>query len=110
MLKKPQRYVTILEEEDESGDPEDNKNRDPDYNPFFDKGTLFQDPRRTHEEATQAPPKKEENIACNSMQKLLEDKGYPFKKINEDVYKSDGYVEENWYEPKGNDSLQYHSS
>ena len=28
--------------------------------------------------------RKEESIASNSMEKLLEDKGHPFKKINED--------------------------
>ena len=35
----------------------------------------------------------------------MEDEGYPFKKINEVVYESDGYVEEDWYELRGTDSL-----
>lgn len=46
----------------------------------------------THEEAMQAPKiKEEESVACNSVEKLLEDEGYPFKKINEDMYQSDGF-------------------
>ena len=53
---------------------------------------------------------KEENIASNSTKKPLEDKQCPFKKISEDVYEWDGYVKEDWYKPRGIDSLHYHYS
>ena len=39
------------------------------------------------------------------MEKLLDDEGYLFKKTSEDVYESDGYVEEDWYELRGTDSV-----
>ena len=74
--KKLKRYIMVSEEEDKSGEQEDDKDRDPDYNPFFDEDTLFWDPRRTHEEATQDPMKKEESVTSNSAEKLLEDEGY----------------------------------
>ena len=54
--------------------------------------------------------KKEQSIASNSVEKLFEDEGYPFKMVNEDVHKSNGYVEEGWYEPRGTDSLWDHYS
>lgn len=53
---------------------------------------------------------KVESIASHPMEKALEEKGYPFKKINEDVYESDGYVEEDWYEPWGTYNLHYRYS
>lgn len=40
-LKKLKRYIMVSEEEDKSGEQEDDKDRDPDYNPFFDEDTLF---------------------------------------------------------------------
>ena len=49
---------------------------------------------------------KEESIVSNSSRKALEDEGYPFKKIKED----DGFGEDDWYEPRGTDSLRYHYS
>lgn len=81
-LKKAKRYVIISKEKDELGEQEDDENWDPDYNPFFDQDTLFWDPRRAYEEATRSPKKTEESVAFNSAEKLLEDEGYPFKKIN----------------------------
>ena len=48
--------------------------------------------------------KKEEIVMSNSTEKLLKDEGYPFKKINEELYDSDGLVEEDWYEPRGTNS------
>lgn len=85
-LKKPKRYIIVSEKEDESGETEDDKGQDPNYNLFFDEDTLFQDPRRTHKKATQDLMKKEESVASNSTEKLLEDEGYSFKKVNQDVY------------------------
>ena len=51
--------------------------------------------------------KKKESIASYTEEKLPEDEGYPFEKINEDVYKSDGFVESECYELRGTDSLRY---
>ena len=38
------RYTIVLEEEDELGELEDDQDWDTNYNPFFDKKTLFQEP------------------------------------------------------------------
>ena len=46
---------------------------------------------------------KEESIMSNSTKKALEDEGYPFKKISKDV--DDGFVEDDWYELRGTNSL-----
>ena len=54
--------------------------------------------------------KKEESAASSSAHKSLEDEGYSFKRINENVYESDGFVEEDWYKPTGTDSLWYYYS
>lgn len=56
------------------------------------------------------PKKEEEGVLSTSTEKLLEDERYPLKKISEDVNKSDGYMEEDWYEPRGTNSLRYHYS
>ena len=40
-LKKPKRYMIISEEEDESGEPEEDKDWDTDYNQFFHENILF---------------------------------------------------------------------
>ena len=56
---------------------------------------------------SQGELEKEESIAIASTEKLLEDEGYTFKKISKGVYESDGYVEKEWYEPRGPDSLLY---
>ena len=94
-VKKPKRYAVILDEREEPGEREDNRDQDLDYNPFFDE-TLFGDPQKTREEVAQDPKvKKEESSAFNSEEKLLEDEGYPFKRVTEDVYELDGYVEKN---------------
>lgn len=53
---------------------------------------------------------RQKSVASNSIEKLLEDEGYLFKKISEDVYELDGYVEEDWYELRGTNSLQYYYS
>lgn len=52
--------------------------------------------------------KEEESVESTFAEKLMEDKGYAFKKIGKDVYKSHRYVEKDWYEPKGTDSIWYH--
>ena len=85
--------------------PENDKNRDPDYNPFFkDYDDLIRDPRRKWEEAARSPNmKREESTGSNAEYKPLE---APFKEVNED----DGFVEDNWYKPRGLDSLGYHHS
>ena len=100
--KKPKRYVIMSDEEEELSQPEDDPSRDPDYNPFFDEPLFGDLKRRTHEEATSGPKmKEEESTGSNSKQKLLK---APFKEINED----DRFVEDDWYKPRGPDSLRYH--
>ena len=47
--------------------------------------------------------KKKESTGSNSEEKLL--KG-AFKEMNED----DGFAGDDWYEPRGTDSLKYHYS
>ena len=74
----------------------------------FDEDTLFRDPQKTHEEATQDHKIKKESIASNSEVKPLGDEEYPFKRINEDIYESNGFMEGDLYEPRGIDSLRYH--
>ena len=49
---------------------------------------------------------KEESITFNSAKKALEDEGYPFERINE--YGDHGFVEDDWYEPRGTDSPRCH--
>lgn len=101
-LKKPKRYVVVLDEEEEPGELEDDQDWDLDYNPFFNE-SLFRDSRRTREEAAEGPKvKKEESIMSNSIEKALEDAGYPFKKINED----DVFVEDDQYELRNTNSLR----
>ena len=51
---------------------------------------------------------KDENIAFNTATKVVEDKGYTFRRINEDV--DDGFVEDNWQKPRGTNNLKYHYS
>ena len=52
-LKKPKRYIIVLDEEEERGEPEDDKNWDPDYNPFF--MTLYLEiPRRSRRQLCEA--------------------------------------------------------
>lgn len=96
----------MSDEEEEPGELEDDKNWDPYYNPFFDE-PLFGDPRKTHKEAAGGPSvKKEESVASNTEEKPFEEIGQPFEEVNEDY----GFVEGNWYEPRGTDSLRYHYS
>ena len=52
--------------------------------------------------------KKKKNTASNSEEKPPKDEGYPFKKVNEDMYKSNVFVESEWYELRSIDSLRYH--
>ena len=47
--------------------------------------------------------KKEESIGSNDENEPLK---APFKEVNKD----DGFVEDDWYEPRGPDSLPYHYS
>ena len=88
-LKKTRRYVIILDEEEEPGTPEDDKTRDPDYNPFFkDDDDLFRYPKKKQEEAAKDPRvRKEESTGSNDEDKPLK---APFKEVNED----DGFVED----------------
>ena len=104
-LKKARRYVIVSDEEEEPDTPKDDKTKDPDYNPFFkDDDDLFRDPRRKQKEAARDPRvKEEESIGSNAEDKPLK---APFKEVNED----DGFVEEDWYEPRGPESLPYHYS
>ena len=105
-LKKPRRYVIVSDEEEEPDTPKDDKTRDPDYNPFFkDDNDLFRDPRKKREEAARSPEMiKEESIGSNAEEKPPEPIRQPFK----DIHGDDGYVEDDWYEPRGPDSLRYH--
>ena len=105
-LKKSKQYVIVSDEEEEPDTPEDDKARDPDYNPFFDNyDDLIRDPRkRTRKEAARDPRvKEEESVGSNAENEPLK---APFKEVNED----DGFVEDDWYEPRGPDSLPYHYS
>ena len=104
-LKKARRYVIVSDEEEEPDTPEDDKTRDPDYNPFFkDDEELFRYPKRKQEEVARDPRvKKEESIGSNEENEPLK---APFKEVNED----DGFVEDDWYKPRGPDSLPYHYS
>ena len=53
--KRLKRYIIVSDEKKkEPGEPKDNQEWDPDYNPFFD-GPLFQDPRKTYKKAIQDP-------------------------------------------------------
>ena len=103
--KKTKWYVIKSEEEDESGEQEDAKDLDPNYNLFFYEETLFWDPQRTQEAKKGLKMKKKESVASNSMERALDNEGYPFKKIIEDVYECDGYAEEDRLEPKDTNSL-----
>ena len=104
-LKRSKRYVIVSDEEEELDTPEDDKNRDPDYNPFFKNyDDLIQDLRRKQEEAARDPRvKKEESTRSNDEEKPLK---APFKEVNEDEF----FVEDDWYEPRGLDSLEYYYS
>lgn len=50
--------------------------------------------------------KKEESIGSNSEQKPPKEIGQPFEEVYEDV----AFVENDWYELRGIDSLRYHYS
>ena len=105
-LKKSKRYAIVSDEEEEPDTPEDDKNQDPDYNPFFKNyDDLIRDRRkRIRKEAARDPRvKEEESIGSNAEDEPLQ---APFKEVNED----DGFVEDDWYEPRGPDSLPYHYS
>lgn len=54
--------------------------------------------------------KKEESIASNSEEKPIEDEGYSFKRVTEDVYKLDGYIVGDCYKPRGIKSFNYRYS
>ena len=49
---------------------------------------------------------KEESTRSNSKEKPPEEIGQPFKEVNED----DGFVENDWYDPRGINSLRYYYS
>ena len=102
-LKKARRYVIVSDEEEELDTLEDDKNRDPDYNPFFkDDNDLFRDPRRKREEAAENQEMiKEESVGSNAEEKPPEPIRQPFKGIHGD----DGFVEDDWYEPRGTRQL-----
>lgn len=105
-LKRPKHYVIVSDMEEEPSEPEDDRNQDPDYNPFFDE-PLFRDLKKTHKKVARGPSvKKEESIVSNAEEKPLKRIGQPFKEVNEDV----GFVEDDWYELRGADSLRYHYS
>lgn len=90
----------MSDEEEELGEPEDDKNQDLDCNPFFD-GTLFKDPKKKQKEVVKKPSvKKEESTGSTSEEKPL--KG-PFKEVNED----DEFLKDDWYEPRGTGCLRY---
>ena len=105
-VKKTRRYEIVSDEEEESGTPEDDKTKDSDYNPFFKNyEDMFRDPRKKREEAARSPEMtKEESIGSNAEEKPPEPIKQPFK----DIHGDDGYVEDDWYEPRGPDSLRYH--
>lgn len=48
--------------------------------------------------------RKEESVGFNSEEKPPKDIGQPFKEVNKD----DGFVEADWYKPRGTGSLRYH--
>lgn len=101
-LKRPKRYVIMSDKEEELSQPEDDQSRDLYYNPFFDEHLFGDLKRRTRKEATRGQKmKEEESMGSKSKEKLLK---APFKEVNED----DGFVEDDWYEPRGPDSLRYH--
>ena len=70
-LRKARRYVIVSDEEEEPDTPEDDKTRDPDYNPFFkDDNDLFRDPRRKWEEAVENQEMtKEKSVGSNAEEK-----------------------------------------
>ena len=107
-VKKTRRYEIVSDEEEEPGTPEDDKTKDPDYNPFFKNyEDMFRDPRKKRKEAAENPKMtKEESIGSNAEEKPPEPIGQPFK----DIHGDDGFVEDDWYEPRGPDSLPYHYS
>ena len=94
----------MSDKEEEPGEPDDDQQWDTDYNPFFDK-PLFRDrKRKTHEGVVRDPRvKKEESTGSNAEEKPLK---APFKEVNED----DFFVDDDWYDPRGLDSLRYHYS
>ena len=47
---------------------------------------------------------KEESIGSNAKEKPPEAIRQPFKNVNED----ECYVEDDWYQPRGSDSLRYY--
>ena len=103
-VKKPRHYIIVLDKEEEPDEPEDDRQRDPDYNPFFGEPLFGDLKRRTHKEAARDPRvKREESTGSNDEEKPLK---ASFKEVNED----DGFVEDDWYEPRGPDSLRYHYS
>ena len=94
-LKKPRRYVIVSDEEEEPSEPEDDRGRDPDYNPFFDEPLFGDLKKRTCKEAAKDPRvKEEESIGSNNEEKPLK---APFKQVNED----DGFVEDDWCKLRG---------
>ena len=107
-LKKARHYVIVSDEEEEPDTPEDDKTRDPDYNPFFkDDDDLFRGSRRKREEAVENQEMiKEESVGSNAEEKPPEPIKQPFK----DIHGDNGFVEDDWYEPRGPDSLPYHYS
>ena len=107
-LKKTRCYVIVSDEEEEPDTPEDDKTKDPDYNPFFkDDDDLFQGPRGKREEAAENPEMtKEESVGSNAEEKPPKPIRQPFK----DIHGDDGFVEDDWYEPRGPESLPYHYS
>ena len=107
-VKKTRRYEIVSDEEEEPGTSEDDKTKDPDYNPFFKNyEDMFRDPRKKREEAARNQEMtKEESVGSNTEEKPPEPIRQPFKNIHGD----DGFVEDDWYEPRGPESLPYHYS
>ena len=104
-VKEPKHHAIVSDEEEEPSEPEDDRDQDPDYNPFVNEEALPQDPRRKREEAARSPKMtKEESIGSNTEEKPPKPVRQPFKNIDEDEW----YVEDDWYEPRGPDSLRYH--
>ena len=49
-LKKSRHTINVLEDEDEYGELEDDKDKDPWYNIFFDEDILFKNTQQDQEE------------------------------------------------------------
>lgn len=84
--KRPRRNVIVSDEEEEPSEPENDKNREQDYNPFFNEPLFGDLERRTREEAARGPKVEEESIAFNSKDKPPREIRQPFKRVNEDDF------------------------